>query len=132
MIKDKYVLKAFQSVKREIFVDPSYQNLAYSDQPLPIGLGQTISQPTTVLFMLQLLNVFPENNVLEIGTGSGYNTALLAYLAKSVVTFERHKELTEKARSNLNCLKLDNIFAIREYGGSKKIYEHKRIMVIGK
>lgn len=101
LITSEKVLQAFQSVERELFVVPSQHELSYSDQPLPIGSGQTISQPTTVVLMLQLLDVFPEHSVLEIGTGSGYNAALLANLAKIVVTVERHDELAKQARKNL-------------------------------
>ena len=68
LIKNKAVLQAFQSVNRELFVDSSYQDLSYSDQPLPIGSGQTISQPTTVAIMLQLLNVLPEHRILSVAS----------------------------------------------------------------
>jgi len=109
LIKNKAVLQAFQSVNRELFVDPSYQDLSYSDQPLPIGSGQTISQPTTVAIMLQLLNVLPEHRILEVGTGSGYNAALLANLGELVVTVERHNELFTLARKNLLSAGLVNV-----------------------
>ena len=101
MINDDSVLKAFLAVPRELFVERSYLDQSYADHPLPIGSGQTISQPTTVLLMLQLLNVLPEQRILEIGTGSGYNAALLAELAEMVVTVERHVELAELASKNL-------------------------------
>ena len=116
IITTESVLRAFQSVHREIFVDPSYNDISYSDNPLPIGSGQTISQPTTVAMMLQLLNILPGNCVLEIGTGSGYNAALLANLAKFVVTIERHEKLVKKARKNLLCVGLDNIKVIEGDG----------------
>lgn len=95
------VLQAFQQVPREAFVESHRVGEAYLDFPLPIGQGQTISQPTTVMLMLKWLEVGPEDTVLEIGTGSGYNAALLAVLAKQVVSIERHPELVAFARSNL-------------------------------
>jgi len=88
-------------VPRELFVDPSYRHQSYADHPLPIGCEQTISQPTTVMLMLQLLEVLPDQRVLEIGTGSGYNAALLAELTGEVLTVERHLHLVKSARENL-------------------------------
>jgi len=101
MITSDPVLKAFLAVPRELFVDPSYRHQSYADHPLPIGCEQTISQPTTVMMMLQLLEVLPDQRVLEIGTGSGYNAALLAELAGKVVTVERHLQLVKIAKGNL-------------------------------
>ena len=86
MITNDPVLKAFLAVPRELFVDPYYHDQSYADHPLPIGCEQTISQPTTVMLMLQLLELLPGKRVLEIGTGSGYNAALLAELSDVVVT----------------------------------------------
>ena len=101
MITSDAVLKAFRAVPRELFVDTSYRHQSYADHPLPIGCEQTISQPTTVMLMLQLLEVLPNQRVLEIGTGSGYNAALLAELTGKVVTVERHLQLVKSARVNL-------------------------------
>ena len=101
MITSDPVLKAFLVVPRELFVDPSYRHQSYADHPLPIGCEQTISQPTTVMMMLQLLEVLPGQRVLEIGSGSGYNAALLAELTGEVVTVERHLQLVKSARENL-------------------------------
>ena len=101
MITSDPVLEAFLAVSREFFVDPSYHHQSYADHPLPIGCEQTISQPTTVMMMLQLLEVLPDQRVLEIGTGSGYNAALLSELTGEVVTVERHLQLVKSARGNL-------------------------------
>ena len=131
MISDDSVLKAFLSVPRELFIDTSYLNQSYADHPLPIGSGQTISQPTTVLLMLQLLNVFPGQRVLEIGTGSGYNAALLTKLAGMVVTVERHVELVELACKNLRRAELEEVVVIRGDGkqGYSKLAPYDRIIV---
>ena len=131
MINDDSVLKAFLAVPRELFVDPSYLDQSYADHPLPIGSGQTISQPTTVLLMLQLLNVLPEQRILEIGTGSGYNAALLAELADMVVTVERHVELAELACENLCRAGLEEVVVIKGDGkqGYSKLAPYDRIIV---
>ena len=131
MINDDSVLKAFLAVPRELFVDPSYWDQSYADHPLPIGSGQTISQPTTVLLMLQLLNVLPEQRILEIGTGSGYNAALLAELADMVVTVERHVELAELACENLCKAGLEEVVVIKGDGkqGYSKLAPYDRIIV---
>tara|TARA_B100000700_G_C14782083_1_gene731856 strand:- start:94 stop:756 length:663 start_codon:yes stop_codon:yes gene_type:complete len=131
LVINESVLQAFKSVQREFFVDSSYRDLSYSDQPLPIDSGQTISQPTTVIIMLQLLNVFPENHVLEIGTGSGYNAALLAKIARSVVTIERHKKLAKQALKNLKKSNLTKVKVIEGDGklGYKNLAPYDRIIV---
>ena len=103
------VLEAFTTVPRELFVPPSQQHLAYEDQPLPIGLGQTISQPYVVALMLQELDVQPHHRVLEIGAGSGYQTALLARLAKHVHAIERLEQLAEQAAGALARLAVGNV-----------------------
>jgi protein-L-isoaspartate(D-aspartate) O-methyltransferase len=100
-IRDERVLDAMLRVPRHEFVPPSLQADAYADMPLPIGSGQTISQPYIVAAMLEALEIRPEHRVLEIGTGSGYMTALLAELAAEVVSIERHAELAEQARAIL-------------------------------
>jgi len=125
------VLRAFQSVQREMFIDPSQYKLSYSDQPLPIGYGQTISQPTTVILMLQLLDVLPRHSVLEIGTGSGYNSALLANLAKLVVTVERLDELAKQAKKNLVKTKLEEVKVIEGDGklGYVNLAPYDRIII---
>lgn len=100
-IHSSRVLAAFLEVPRERFVPDAMQAEAYVDYPLPIGAGQTISQPTTVMLMLDLLDSQPGDRVLEIGAGSGYNAALLARLAKEVVTVERHEVLANQAEAAL-------------------------------
>lgn len=100
-IKDPRVLDAFNTVPRHVFVDTALQDRAYKDTALPIGKEQTISQPYTVARQTELLEVKPGEKVLEIGTGSGYQAAILCELGAEVYTIERHKELYEKARETL-------------------------------
>lgn len=100
-IEDQRVLEAFNIVPRHLFVDTALQDRAYKDTALPIGKEQTISQPFTVARQTELLEVKPGEKVLEIGTGSGYQAAILCELGAEVYTIERHKELYEKARSIL-------------------------------
>ena len=103
------VLKVMSQVPREEFVPNTYRWQSYKDGPLPIGLDQTISQPYIVALMTQELHISKDSAVLEIGTGSGYQTAILSRLAKNVYTIERHNELSEKARAVLAKLGYDNI-----------------------
>lgn len=100
-IKDRRVLEAFNIVPRHVFVDTALQDRAYKDTALPIGKEQTISQPYTVARQTELLEVKPGEKVLEIGTGSGYQAAILCELGAEVYTVERHKELYQRARSIL-------------------------------
>lgn len=110
-IKDEPVIEAMRKIPRELFVDEKYrrQNLAYADHPLPIGNGQTISQPYIVARMLELLSVGKSDRILEIGTGSGYQTALLAELGREVFTIERDKVLSDKAAETLSSLGYKNV-----------------------
>ena len=103
-ITDPRVLDAIARVPRHRFVDPSLERLAYEDRPLPIGNEQTISQPFTVAFMTQLLDVHPGMKVLEVGTGSGYQTAVLLELGARVYSVERIKELAREAKERLENL----------------------------
>ena len=103
------VLSAMRQVPRERFVPPGERQLAYDDRPLPIGLGQTISQPYIVALMTSLIKLQGEEKVLEVGTGSGYQTAILAQLARLVITVERLPELVERARKILDELGYDNV-----------------------
>jgi protein-L-isoaspartate(D-aspartate) O-methyltransferase len=103
-IEDKRVLEAFNIVPRHVFVDTALQDRAYKDTALPIGKEQTISQPYTVARQTELLDVKPGEKVLEIGTGSGYQAAILCELGAEVYTVERHKKLYQKARSTLRDL----------------------------
>jgi protein-L-isoaspartate(D-aspartate) O-methyltransferase len=108
-IKDKRVLNAMGRVPRELFVPSAYQYAAYEDRPLSIDMGQTISQPLIVAMMAEALELRGSEKVLEIGTGSGYQAAILAELARRVVTVERHLELVEKAKQVLEKLGYINI-----------------------
>lgn len=108
-ITNERVLKAMAEVPREEFVLESYLSQAYADGPLPIGMGQTISQPYIVALMTQELWIDPECEVLEIGTGSGYQTAVLSKLAKKVYTVERFAELSESAQAALDRLGVSNV-----------------------
>ncbi|MFH1415853.1 MAG: protein-L-isoaspartate(D-aspartate) O-methyltransferase [Elusimicrobiota bacterium] len=96
-IKDTRLLEAFRSIPRHQFVPEEFKSDAYADRPLPIGEGQTISQPFIVAEMSMLLDISEGDRILEIGTGSGYQTAILVYLGAEVYTVERKKQLLEKA-----------------------------------
>ncbi len=108
-ITDKRVIEAMKSIPRHLFVPEKDREFSYEDYPLPIGYGQTISQPYIVALMTEALELNPEDKVLEIGTGSGYQTAILASIAKEVYTIERIKELIENAKKVLEGLKFKNI-----------------------
>ena len=108
-ITEAGVLSAMNRVLREEFVPESYESQAYADGPLPIGMGQTISQPYIVALMTQELRLNNYCEVLEIGTGSGYQTAVLAKLAKRVYTVERFADLSAKAQTVLGRLGIDNV-----------------------
>ncbi|KGO81524.1 MULTISPECIES: protein-L-isoaspartate(D-aspartate) O-methyltransferase [Flavobacterium] len=92
-ITDKNVLAAIKKIPRHLFLDSSFEDYAYQDKAFPIGAGQTISQPYTVAFQSQLLEVEPEHKILEIGTGSGYQTAVLCTMGAKVYSVERQREL---------------------------------------
>jgi len=109
-IDDEQVLKAFRKVERHKFVLPRYISLAYQDSPLPIDEGQTISQPYIVALMTETLNLEKDDKVLEIGTGSGYQAAILAEIADSVYTIEIFETLGKKARKLFDELGYDNIY----------------------
>ena len=98
-ISDQAVLRAMDEVPREYFVSPDLIESAYADQALPIACGQTISQPFVVAYMTEQLDVAPAHRVLEIGTGSGYQAAVLSRLASAVVSVERYRTLAEAART---------------------------------
>ena len=108
-IRDERVLEAMSRLPRERFVPPDQHAAAYEDRPLPIGAGQTISQPYIVALMTQELALAPGHRVLEIGTGSGYQTAILAELAAEVYTIERVAELADGARERLAELGILNV-----------------------
>ena len=109
-ISDPEVLAALRKVERHRFVLPEYIQMAYNDSPLPIDEGQTISQPYIVAFMTEALNLIPTDKVLEIGTGSGYQAAILAEITDSVFTIEIFPDLTKKAQAVFIELGYKNIF----------------------
>lgn len=108
-IHDLEVLRAFDQVPRHLFVPEAVRHRAYVDGPLPIGFGQTASQPSLQALYLQTLHIRPGDKVLEVGTGSGYQTALLAHLAGHVYSVERVRELSLRSRSVLDHLRLRNV-----------------------
>ncbi len=111
-ISDQAVLKAMEDVPRELFVSSLDRGHAYRDTPLGIACGQTISQPFIVAYMTEQLDLEPSHRVLEIGTGSGYQAAVLSKLARDVVTLERFRTLAERARLVLKDLKCGNVDVI--------------------
>ena len=108
-ITDQAVLRAMEEVPRSEFVQPDYTNLAYSDHALPIACGQTISQPYVVAYMTEQLGLKREHRILEVGTGSGYQAAVLSRLAREVVSIERFRTLADTARERLRRLGYDNV-----------------------
>jgi protein-L-isoaspartate(D-aspartate) O-methyltransferase len=108
-IRDPRVLEVFRTIDRRRFVPPEFRNMAYGDHPLGIGEGQTISQPYMVAEMTQSLDLEATHRVLEIGTGSGYQTAILARLAAEVYTIELHAALLERARTLLDMMGFTNV-----------------------
>ncbi len=111
-VTDKRVLTAMEKVDRGAFVRHYFHDRAYDDMPLPIACGQTISQPSVVGLMTQALNVTSRDKVLEIGTGSGYQAAVLAHLARRVYTVDRHARLVREAREIYAALDFTNITAV--------------------
>jgi protein-L-isoaspartate(D-aspartate) O-methyltransferase len=108
-ISNQAVLRAMDEVPREYFVAPGFADSAYADQALPIACGQTISQPYVVAYMTELLDVEPQNRVLEIGTGSGYQAAILSRLAREVVSIERYRTLADAARERIKTMGYSNV-----------------------
>ncbi len=115
-VMDKRVLEAMEKIDRGAFVKGLFAERAYEDMPLPIACGQTISQPSIVGLMTQALQVDPRHKVLEIGTGSGYQAAILSQLARRVYTMDRHKRLVTEAQAVFDALDLANITAIASDG----------------
>ncbi len=109
-IRDEQVLEAIGRVPRHLFMESSFVKFAYKDQAFPIGAGQTISQPFTVAFQTQLLEVKPQERILEVGTGSGYQAAVLLELGADVFTIERQKELFVRTQQLLSKLKYEPRF----------------------
>jgi protein-L-isoaspartate(D-aspartate) O-methyltransferase len=108
-ISDKAVLRAMDEVPREHFVDATLADSAYADRAMPIACGQTISQPYVVAYMTEQLSLKPNHRVLEVGTGSGYQAAVLSRLAREVVTLERYRTLANSARARLKTLGYNNV-----------------------
>jgi len=115
-ITDQRVLSAMEKIDRGLFVRGLFAERAYEDMPLPIACGQTISQPSVVGLMTQALDISPRHKVLEIGTGSGYQAAVLSYLARRVYTIERHRTLVSDAKKLFEELDLSNIIPILSDG----------------
>jgi len=130
-VEDECVLAAMAGVPREAFVDPAHIAFAYDDEALPIACGQTISQPYIVAYMTAKLGLAPKHDVLEIGTGSGYQTAVLARLAGHVYTIERHEELLTAAVARLRDLGIRNVTAIAGDGakGWPEAHPFDRVIV---
>jgi len=124
-INDEKVLNAFLKVKRHLFVPKNLEKYAYDDCPLLIGKGQTISQPYIIGLMLQLLDLKESNVVLEVGTGSGYQAALLAEIVRLVYTIERNEMLAKRARSKLEELGYTNV--VLEVGDGTKGWTKEKI-----
>ncbi|WMS42412.1 protein-L-isoaspartate(D-aspartate) O-methyltransferase [Acuticoccus sp. MNP-M23] len=108
-VAGRAVLAALESVPRSLFLDARHKTLAYADRAAPIECGQTISQPSVVAMMTEALGLTPEMRVLEIGTGSGYQTAILARLAAEVVSVERYRFLSDLAADRFRVLKIANV-----------------------
>jgi len=122
-ITDPHVLEAMRTVKRHLFVPKLQQWFAYADRPLPIGYNQTISQPYIVAYMTEAAQLKPEDKVLEIGTGSGYQAAVLAHIVKEVYSIEIIEALAQRAEKTLNSLGYRNIF-IKHGDGYQGWQEH--------
>ncbi|MEP1934596.1 MAG: protein-L-isoaspartate(D-aspartate) O-methyltransferase [Roseibium sp.] len=127
------VLSAIELVPRRLFLSARHHGLAYEDAILPIECGQTISAPSLVAFMVQALQVSQDHRVLEIGTGSGYQSAVLSHLAGQVETLDRYKTLTDLSKSRFAALKLENVRAHHANGfdGLKSKGPYDRIVVNG-
>ncbi|MFZ1663360.1 MAG: protein-L-isoaspartate(D-aspartate) O-methyltransferase [Paracoccaceae bacterium] len=115
-VTDARVLSAMEAVDRGLFVRGIFAERAYEDTPLPIACGQTISQPSVVALMTQALEVSPRDKVLEVGTGSGYQAAILSHLARRVYTVDRHRTLVREADAIFKALDLNNITAFTSDG----------------
>ncbi|MDQ2622854.1 MAG: protein-L-isoaspartate(D-aspartate) O-methyltransferase [Actinomycetota bacterium] len=117
-IRDERVLAAMGAVDRELFVPPGLRDDAWLDEPLPIGEGQTISQPLVVARMCEHLAPGPDDLVLDVGTGSGYHAAVLAHLGGRVISIERHGALAEQARTVLEEAGIENVTVIHGDGSA--------------
>ena len=130
-ITDDRVLDAMGTIPRHLFVNEDLQNEAYMDGPLPIGFGQTISQPYIVAYMTEILKLEQQHSVLEVGTGCGYQAAVLSSLSQKVISLERVKELAVSSRKQLQELGFANVDVINANGwnGYQKGAPYDRIIV---
>lgn len=130
LVKNKEILKAFLEIPRENFIANELIDKAYEDYPLPIKCNQTISQPTTIMIMLEALELKKTDKVLEIGAGSGYNAALISKLSKKVITTEYFEELAKFAKQNISKLGILNVKVIKTDGsqGYKKEAKYDKII----
>ncbi len=130
-IGDQAVLRAMDAVPREHFIEARFADSAYADQAMPIACGQTISQPYVVAYMTEQLQVRPNHRVLEVGTGSGYQAAVLSRLAREVVTIERYRTLANSARARLKTLGYTNVEVLLGdgFGGEPLRAPYDRIIV---
>lgn len=129
-ISDKRVLKAISLIPRHLFLDPAFIDFAYQNKAFPIAAGQTISHPYTVAYQTQLLEIQPYERVLEVGTGSGYQTAVLVEMKSQVFTIERQKELYQKTKSFLLKLGYQCMFFYGDgYKGLNKFAPFDKIIV---
>ena len=130
-ISDQAVLRAMDEVPREYFVAAGFAESAYADQALPIACGQTISQPYVVAYMTELLEVEAHHRVLEVGTGSGYQAAVLSRVAREVVSIERYRTLADAARERIKTMGYGNVTIIVGDGmaGAPDLAPFDRIMV---
>ena len=130
-ITDQAVLRAMDEVPREHFVEARFADNAYADSAMPIACGQTISQPYVVAYMTEQLDVRPNHRVLDIGTGSGYQAAVLSRLAREVVTLERYRTLANSARARLRTLNYTNVEVLLGdgFGGEPMRAPYDRIIV---
>tara|TARA_B100001540_G_C15634943_1_gene563895 strand:+ start:272 stop:916 length:645 start_codon:yes stop_codon:yes gene_type:complete len=129
-IKNTKVLEAINTIPRHLFIDNAFVNFAYQDKAFPIGSGQTISQPYTVAFQTELLDINPYEKVLEIGTGSGYQASVLSLLDADVYTIERQRDLFRKTKSFLPTLGYNcNFFYGDGYNGLPKFAPFDKIII---
>jgi len=129
-IKDEKVLRAISEIPRHLFIDQAFLKFAYQDKPFPIGCEQTISHPYTVAFQTELLQVKPHEKVLEVGTGSGYQAAVLVALKAQVFTIERQKDLYTKTKDFLPKIGYPSIFIYGDgYKGLPKMAPFDKIIV---
>ena len=126
-VMDARVLEAMEKIDRGAFVKGIFADRAYEDMPLPIACGQTISQPSVVGLMTQALQVEPRHKVLEIGTGSGYQAAILSQLARRVYSVDRHKRLVQEAQEVFDRLGLSNITALAT-DGTRDLMRYRNIV----